>query len=63
MGSLGQAGPFWVRLGYRIPEGEARPAADNGVISLQGLIDVFSPRRKAQEWTHTIEAGPFRIKP
>ena len=63
MGVHGQDGPFWVRLAYRIPEGEARPAQDNGgPYSLQGLLDVFTPRRKGQEWSHSIEAGPFRIK-
>jgi hypothetical protein len=64
MGPLGQDGPFWIRLSYRIPEGEARSTDDNdGAYSLQGLIDVFSPRRKEKEWSHTIEAGPFRLKP
>ena len=63
MGALARDGQFWVRLAYRIPEGEVRPAtSDAGVYSLQALIDAFSPRRKEQEWSHTIEAGPFRLK-
>ena len=63
MGVHGQDGAFWVRLAYRIPEGEARPTQDDGgPYSLQGLLDVFTPRRKGQEWSHSIEAGPFRIR-
>jgi len=64
MGSLGKDGPFWVRLEYRIPEGETAPPADAADGSaLQALIDALSRRRKAQEWTHAIEAGPFRLHP
>lgn len=64
MGAFGQDSQFWVRLGYRIPEREVQPESGNGgVYSLQGLIDAFSPRRKEKEWSHSIEAGPFRLKP
>jgi len=61
MGSLGKDGPFWIRLEYRIQDGDT-PAGDTSY-TLQGLIDALSRRRKAGEWTHSIEAGPFRIQP
>jgi len=64
LGTLGKDVPFWVRLEYRILDGDAAPAAGpNGAYSLQGLIDAMSRRRKSQEWTHSIEAGPFRLGP
>jgi hypothetical protein len=60
--SIGREAPFWVRLEYHILDGELAPA-DNGTAgdTLQGIIDALSRRRKSQEWTHTIEAGPFRL--
>jgi hypothetical protein len=62
MGSLARDLPFWVRLEYRIQDGAAATGADDGY-TLQGLIDALSRRRKAQEWTHALEAGPFRLRP
>jgi hypothetical protein len=62
MGSLGRDQPFWLRLEYRILDGEPAPATDDGY-TLQALIDAFSRRRKAKEWTDAMEAGPFRLKP
>ena len=64
MGALSNDVPFWIKLEYHILDSDAAPA-DNGAggDTLQGLIDAFSRRRKAQEWTHSIEAGPFRLRP
>jgi len=64
MGVLARDLPFWIRLEYHILDSDAAPA-DNGAggDTLQGLIESLSRRRKAQEWTHTIEAGPFRLRP
>jgi hypothetical protein len=64
LGSLGRDVPFWIRLEYRILGGDS-PAAgtDDAGLTLRGLIDAFSSRRKATEWTHAIEAGPFRLRP
>ena len=62
MGTLARDRPFWVRLEYRIQDGASVSKPDEG-FTLQGLIDTLSRRRKAQEWTHTIEAGPFRLRP
>ncbi len=63
LGSLGRTLPFWIRLEYRILDGDPAPAADDAGYTLQTLIDALSRRRKAQEWTHAIEAGPFRLRP
>lgn len=52
---------FWVRLGYRILD-SAPAAADDSGFTLRGLIDALSPRRRADELTRSIEAGPFRLR-
>ena len=64
LGSLGRDVPFWIRLEYRILGGDS-PADrnDDAGFTLRGLIDALSSRRKATEWTHAIEAGPFRLRP
>jgi hypothetical protein len=57
-------GSFWVRISYRILDGDRAGADDDGgSYSLQSLIDALSSRRKASEWTHSVEAGPFRLQP
>jgi hypothetical protein len=62
LGPLGRDRPFWVRLEYRILEGDAAPASDDGGgFTLQTLIDALSRRRKANEWMNALEAGPFRL--
>ena len=61
-GSLGKDLPFWIRLEYKILDAVSDPAADDGGYTLQGLIDAMSRRRKAREWTNTLEAGPFYLK-
>lgn len=63
LGPLGKDVPFWIRLEYRILDGDPPPAANSGGgYTLQGLIDTMSRRRKAQDLSHVIEAGPFRLK-
>jgi len=64
LGKLGRDLPFWIRLEYRIL-GRDNPgsADDDPGFTLRGLIDALSSRRKATEWTHSIEAGPFRLRP
>jgi hypothetical protein len=57
--------PFWVRVGYRILDPD-RVATDDdgGRFTLQSLIDALSRRRRrASEWTDSVEAGPFRLQP
>jgi hypothetical protein len=64
LGSLGRDVPFWIRLEYRILDGEtAADRKDDAGISLRGLIDALSSRRQAAASTHAIEAGPFRLRP
>ncbi len=58
LGSLGRDRPFWVRLEYRILDGDAPAADEDAGLTLRWLIDRLSRRRKAEELTHAIEAGP-----
>jgi hypothetical protein len=63
MGALADQA-FWIRLDYRVLDGErARGDDEGGGYTLQSLIDLLSGRRKASEWTHSVEAGPFRLQP
>ena len=62
IGALGRDAQFWVRLEYRILDGEADAASDqpDSGYTLQGLIDVLSRRRKSESSPHSVEGGPFR---
>ena len=59
LGALGRDLPFWIRLEYRIVDGDA-PDPPSGY-SLQGLIDALSRRHKSDSSTDALEAGPFRL--
>ncbi len=62
LGRLGRAAPFWIRLQSRIQGVDSQPPADDGdAFTLRGLIDALSRRRKPDESTQSIEAGPFRL--
>jgi hypothetical protein len=62
LGTLRTA-PFWIRLEYRILDGDGTGLADEGSgLSLKGLIEALSRRPKTTATTHAIEAGPFRIR-
>lgn len=64
LGTLGRDRPLWIRLEYRMLDSDAAPATDDGAgYTLQSLIDALSRRRRANEWMHAIEAGPFRLGP
>jgi hypothetical protein len=64
LGSLGRDAPFWVRLEYRILDVDPPvDRKDDAAFTLKGLIDALSSRKQAAAWTHTIEAGPFRLRP
>ena len=64
LGKLGRDLPFWIKLEYRmLGRDNPRDEDDSAGFTLRGLIDAFSSRRKAMEWTNSIEAGPFRLKP
>jgi hypothetical protein len=61
LGALGRDAPFWIRLEYRILDGDGTPDPADSGYSLQGLIDALSRRRKAEPSPHALEAGPFRL--
>jgi hypothetical protein len=58
--ALDRDAQFWIRLEYRILNGEGAQDVDQG-FTLQALIDVLSRRRRSDPSTHAIEAGPFRL--
>jgi len=61
LNALGRDVPFWVRLEYRLLDGDAGPpadASDSGY--LQALIDAFSRRKNSESSARALEAGPFR---
>jgi hypothetical protein len=60
LGRLGGDAPFWIRLAYRVLDGDAATAPDE--FTLQGLIDALSRRRRPGALTDSIEAGPFRLR-
>jgi hypothetical protein len=60
LGNLGRNLPFWIRLDYRVLNGDAPSERDDDGFTLRGLIEVFS-RRQTGEVARSIEAGPFRL--
>jgi hypothetical protein len=62
LGTLGRDRPFWIRLEYRILDGDSPQVPDSEAgFTLQGLIEALSRRGKAEAATHSVEAGPFRL--
>lgn len=62
LGPLGRGAPFWIRLEYRIEDGDRKPTSDDEAgYTLRSLIDILSRRRGTGELGGAIEAGPFRI--
>jgi hypothetical protein len=62
LGSLGGSVPFWIRLEYRVANGNPSTRDDDGGFTLRGLIDLLSRRTRAGDAPRSIEAGPFRIQ-
>ena len=62
LGALGRDVPFWIRLEYRILDGDASAPQEDSAYTLQGLIDVLSRRRKTESSSHALEAGPFKLR-
>jgi hypothetical protein len=58
--SWGLDRPFWVRLEYRVLDGDAAPVPDEST-GLRWLIDALSRRRKADALMRSIEAGPLKL--
>jgi hypothetical protein len=63
LGALGRDVPFWIRLEYRILEGDGSPEPADSGYTLQALIDALSRRRKTESSPRPLEAGPFRLPP
>ena len=63
LGGLGRDLPLWIRLEYRVLDGDGTSNAEDSGYTLQGLIDAFSRRRKTESSPHALEAGPFRLPP
>jgi len=62
LGALGRDLPFWVRLEYRVLEGDGSSDAGDSGYTLQALIDVLSRRRPTGSSAPALEAGPFRLR-
>jgi hypothetical protein len=61
LGRLGGDRPFWIRLEYRVQDGDRAADADDAGFTLRGLIDRLSRRSKAAEAKESIESGPFHL--
>ena len=63
LGALGRDLPFWIRIEYRMLDGDAAQDPPDSGYTLQALIDALSRRRKTESSMHAFEAGPFRLPP
>ena len=63
LGALGRDLPFWIRLEYRVLPGDSPSDVEDSGYALQALIDALSRRRKSESSPHSLEAGPFRLRP
>ena len=60
-GDLGRELPFWIRLEYRVLDGDGSGDRTDSGYTLQALIDALSRRRKSASSPKPFEAGPFRL--
>jgi hypothetical protein len=60
-GTLGRDLPFWIRLEYRMRDGDASPDPADSGYTLQALIEALSRRRKTESAPPPLEGGPFRL--
>jgi hypothetical protein len=60
-GDLGRELPFWIRLEYRVLDGDGSGDRTDSGYTLQALIDALSRRRKSESSPKPFEAGPFRL--
>jgi hypothetical protein len=60
-GTLGRDLPFWIRLEYRMLDGDASPDPADSGYTLQALIEALSRRRKTESAPPPLEGGPFRL--
>jgi hypothetical protein len=60
LGSL-RTQPFWIRLEAQMINGEST-ARDSEGLTLKGIIDTLS-RKAGEKTSHSIEGGPFKVRP
>ena len=60
LGSLSTQ-PFWIRLEAQMINGEST-ARDSEGLTLKGIIDTLS-RKAGAKTSHSIEGGPFKVRP
>ena len=63
LGAMGRDLPFWIRLEYRLLDGDSASTPEDSGYTLRALIDALSRRRKTESSPHPLEAGPFRLPP
>jgi hypothetical protein len=61
LGSL-RSQPFWIRLDSQIVDGQNAAREDEG-LTLRGIIDTLSRRQTGEKTSHSIEGGPFTVRP
>lgn len=61
LGALGRDQPLWIRLEYRVLDGDGGADSDEAGYTLQALIDALSRRPRADPSMQSLEAGPFRL--
>jgi hypothetical protein len=61
LGGLGRDLPFWIRLEYRMLDGDHLPDSSDSGYTLQALIEALSRRRTTESAPPPLEAGPFRL--
>ena len=62
LGTLGRDVQFWVRLEYRVLDGDSTSGAADSGYTLQGLIDTSVDAARPTSSPHPLEAGPFRLR-
>jgi hypothetical protein len=61
LGRFAKDVPFWVRVEYRVLDGNPDTSPEESTFTLRTLIDVLSRKRGGQEQAKSVEAGPFRL--
>jgi hypothetical protein len=61
LGALGRDLPFWIRLEYRMLDGDGASDPTDSGYTLQALIEALSRRRKTESAPPPLEGGPFKL--
>jgi hypothetical protein len=54
--------PFWIRLESQLVDGQTASREDEG-LTLRGIIDTLSRRQTSEKTSHSMEGGPFKVRP